>query len=140
MSAASVCCIVFEFSTVQFSNKTIQKLSNVYCSSLTVMIFVFSTISMVLNVCNSTTIYVRLMYLLLDMVSIVIVTYYRVKFVVDKLTVNNIVNNLNHAAKFLDSLGVKVQNAKDKVVCRLLCTSFWRSRFVCGTYFHFRPA
>ena len=59
------------------------------------------------------------MVLLVNVGLTVILTYfyYRIKLVIRKCVVNNILNNLDYAGRYLDALGIKVQTTKEQLVC-----------------------
>lgn len=114
----SVFCTVFGFSTFQFKNKTMRTLKFNYCFIIIVFTFTSTTVSLVTKVSNMEINYVSVTFLVSDSVTILILTYYRVKFNMSRNFTKNILNHLQYVDDCLNSIGVKVNHMKD-------CVTFW---------------
>ena len=117
MVFASIFCTVSGFSTYDLKCNTWDKVKRFYCACIAFALFVFPVIHIVMRLCDLTVNYVSVISLLLDCAVTVTLTYYRVKFIVYKRSVRNILNNLNYINKRLNALGIRVSHKKDFIVC-----------------------
>lgn len=109
-------CALFGFSGVELGKGTISKLQNAYCLVITVVHFVLCAISLICKLCYMEVSYVSVLRLA---ATITIITHYRIKFVVAKDIMTNIINNLNYVDKLFSSIGVAVPRTRDHIVCLL---------------------
>lgn len=113
----SVYCTVFGFSTLHFDNKSMRELHRIYCFTITVLLFLYTTTVLLNKLYNMEANFVSVLFFIADTASIFAVTYYRFTFILSENVLGNILNNLDYVDKCLDKIGVKVCHAKDLLVC-----------------------
>lgn len=115
--SASVCAIVFGFFTAESSNKIIRKLINAYCISVTVVQPLFLIVFSAISVLNDQLRYLGSVYLILDAVTIVTLTHYRLGFVAGRNIAKSVLDSLSYVGQCLTSLGVEVQHRRERLTC-----------------------
>lgn len=117
MLPVSVCCTVFGFYTNHVRSERLQRTLVAYCWLLTVL---FTTNSAAYTVSKLTTIQynaVHVAYELLQIVHIVMLTFYRVKYCVHADTLSDVYKNIECADKSLERVGVRVSRKKERAEC-----------------------
>lgn len=113
----SVCCEVLGFSTFRFEHKTLTQVKYTYCCVITALFLILCTPLIVMRFCNVQATYVSIILLLLDTVTTVIMTTYRVKFVKYENVGRNILDSLDCVDKRLAAIGITVPHMKDHITC-----------------------
>lgn len=116
-AAASICCTVFGFSTLELRYKPIDKLKVIYCVSITTITSVFSAVDIHMKLANMNISSVSITYLILSSSVITILTYCRVQFISAKDIVNNILKNLCCIDNHLNIIGIRVRYRSDCIKC-----------------------
>lgn len=112
----SVLCTVFGFFTLDSGSKNIHKFQRIYCLIIVLLLFILDTTNFCLKLFYVRVKFVSFIILISDAVTSVILTYYRVKFILEENITNNILNSLDYVDKCLNSVGVKVSPMKDSTI------------------------
>ena len=114
---ASVLCTVLGFTMLQFRHKTFNKLTNTYCCLVTVSQFVLFTVSIVVKVLDTPATLVSVMVLILDTTCVMTFTYYGMKLLTTKHTVQVIIGKIDIVNERFDSLDAAVSCKKEQIIC-----------------------
>ena len=78
------------------------------------------------------------MLLVADVISAVILSYYRIKYIVEGDNIRSVLNNLDYVDKTLRSIGVKIPYAKDHITCAVVSILSMSVRLL-SSYIFMRP-
>ena len=116
----------------------------VYCFLVSSIHLTFSTVQIIVNVLETPANFIKVMFVIMDTASVIMLTYYRVKMLTAKDVMNDICSKFDIIKKQLDSLGVTVSNKRKELyfcyshVCIIatiraaqLCIYLWSTFFHC---------
>lgn len=116
----TVLCGAFGFYTTDFKQTTTRTIFTVYYYMLTLMCpitYATWTAVTVLNHVRLNDYFVVVMFSLMDIVSVVMLTFYRVKCMTDGKVINDILDNVCCADRCLRRLGITVPHKRNLVLC-----------------------
>lgn len=120
MLPLSICCLVFGFSTVQFKQTNLNKTVKVYCWLVTIFGFMSWCVSFVWKVLQDEKYnFNGILYVIVDVVRIMSLTYYRIKYNKHPNVFSDILENINFVDQNLQNAGIKVQHVRNLILCTL---------------------
>ena len=110
----SVGCTILGLSTADFG-----KLQHVYCVIVAVLLFTFRTAFVFIKLYSVKLNFTNVILVLSEIGAILVLAYYRIKFILDGNNVQCILRTLHNVDRALESVGNKIPHIKDHVICYL---------------------
>lgn len=117
MLPLSICCVVFGFCTSELKKTKLKIIVRAYCWLLTVICFASWAVFTVIKLTEMKYSFTSVTYLFLDTVRIIMLTYYRVKFLVRDDVISDVFKRIDYADKCLERIGIKVPHKRNQIEC-----------------------
>ena len=127
MSPLSVLCTLFGLYTVEIKRNKMKSIAAIYGWILTVLFFTSWATSTIIELSGTHYTFITVTWKLGDLVRIIVVTYYCVKYQVEKGAVYNVYNTIDCSDQHIERIEAKVSQKTQQLKCviyRLLLPLF----------------
>ena len=120
MLPISICCLVFGFCTIRYKQTVLNTAARAYCWAVTSFYIILCSVSFVFKLLrNAEFDLTESLYLFIDVVRALVISYYRLKFLIGRNLVSDILESINNVDKCLASVGIEVPHTRNLIACTL---------------------
>lgn len=113
MLPLSICCCLFGFYSFDVKDKSVEYPVIAYCLSLVALYFVTWSLNAITQLHQQPFDFHTVLYQGLDLVYMIMIVHYCVKYITGKRVLRDVYNNMNRSENCLQRIGVKVSRWRD---------------------------